>query len=107
MVLAGHGVLEGIADALADTLGFESALGAAPFDRDPRLLQSLHFEGRAENLPGHTAKLSREDLSECLDLFFCRSRLHDEDALAVALMNGFRPVENRRALHAREIDAAA
>src|SRR6266852_6688145 len=107
MVLAGDRVLEGIAAPLADALGFEDALGTAPLDRNFGLHKASDFEGRPENLPGHAPKFPSEDLTEGFDLLLSRSRLHHEDALAPALMNGLGPGNNRRTLHPREIDAAA
>src|SRR5579859_7275164 len=107
MVLAGDGVLKGVAAAFADALGFEHALGAAPLDRNSGLHQPADFKSRPENLPGHAPQFPGEDLTESFDLLVGRGRLDDEDALAVALMNGLGPGDNCRTLHRREIDVAA
>src|SRR5262249_7358924 len=107
MVFAGDGILEGVAASFSDALGFERALLAAPLDRNPGLHQPYEFERRAQEFPGHAAQFAGEDLAESLNLLICRGRLHDKNAFAVAFMNGFRPVENSRALDRGKIDAPA
>src|ERR1700688_1508672 len=107
MVLAGDRVLEGVAATLADALDFEHALGTVPLTQNSGLHQPSGFEGRSENFPGHAPEFPSEDLTERFDLLISHGRLHDEDALALAFMNGLRPGDNRRTLPPREIEAAA
>src|SRR6185503_11018120 len=107
MILAGNRVLKRVAEAFADTLGFEHTLGAGSLNRNFGLHEPSYFKGRSEDLPGHTAQFPGEDLRQRVDLLLGHGRLHYEDALPVAFMNGFGPGDNRRAPYPREIDTAA
>ena len=100
MLFAGHRVLERVAASLADAVRAKGALPPLTLDRDLRLDQTDDLERRAQEFPRHAAELPREDLSEHLDLRIRGRGIHHEGALAVALVDCFRPVEDRRAFHA-------
>src|SRR5579872_7042367 len=107
MVFSGYRVLKRVTMTLGNALGFEYALGPAALDGNFGLHQPFDFKGRSYNLPGQASQFPREDLSEGFDLLVSSGRLHDEDALPVTLVNGFRPGDDRCTLQSGEIDAAA
>src|SRR5687768_16209622 len=107
MLVAGHGVLERIAAALADAFHLEHALAALAFDGDPHLFEADDLEGRPKQLPRHPAQLAAEDLREHANLLVGGRGIDDEDGLAAAVMNRFRPFDDRGALDAVERYVAA
>src|SRR5688572_19640790 len=107
MIFAGDRILERVSAPFADAFGAKHALSSTAFDRNRRLGETDDRKCWPEQLPRHAAQLSREDLREHLNLLVRRRRVNHECALSVALVNCLRPVDDCRALDARQVHLSA
>ncbi len=107
VVLAGHRVLHRGAQRLADAGDLEAAVHPVVVQLHLGPHDPGDFEGGAEDRPRQAPELAGEDLGEGTELLVGDRRRHDEDRLAVTIVDRLRPAEDGDGGDVGQVEVAA